>query len=82
MQINETEKDIPIFQNSIIRTVIIEKEEYYLHYKHNKIENYTKEDILETPLCLGKLYLTRKQIKKGGIITQYFTEEKSKINLF
>jgi hypothetical protein len=63
----------PIFANSLNRIIIINKEEFYLSYRHNKIENYADNlDKLE----IGKFYLTTKLPDKTGSLKQYASPDK------
>jgi len=58
-----------IFPSSINRIIFIDKEEYILSYRHNKIENFLEGnlDIID----LGKFYLTSKSKLK-----QFSTDDK------
>jgi hypothetical protein len=67
-----------IYQNSIIRTVLIEKEEYILLYKHPKIivEN---SELNNTEF--GKIILITKNIQKDKKYYQYESSTKRKYSL-
>lgn len=73
------DENTPIFANSLNRLIIIDKEEYYLSYKHSKIENYSDTSVLNTNLDIGKFYLTAKYPDKTGNIIQYVSDEKSMV---
>jgi hypothetical protein len=64
----DSEENI-IFPNSINRIIFIEKEEYILSYRHNKIENFLDGNL--DLIDLGKFYLTSKSKLK-----QYSSDDK------
>ena len=72
---NIISEEDPIFPKTVNRIVIIDKEDYILSYKHNKIENYSNENVLNTNLDIGKFYLTLKN-EKNGKYTSYTTADK------
>jgi hypothetical protein len=74
------DNEIPIYPNSINRTVIIDKTEYFLSYYHGRINKYSNEHVLSNidtqNTNLGKLSLiTKIGDKEFGNFYQYKIDE-------
>lgn len=69
------DENAPLFANSINRVIFVEKEEYILSYKHNKIF-YSQNNSENLNLDIGKFYLTKQFPNKDGEIIQFVSSEK------